>query len=124
MLVQFGYIQYEHMSKPALKPAAFRILVALLEGESHGYALLQNARAQEDGRHPLSTASFYRHLHKLVDMGLAEVVARPAGDDPRRGDYYRLTASGRDVLVDEKARLTTLLNSLDAIQPAGRRTRS
>ena len=111
------------MTHPALKPGAFHILVALLEGDSHGYALLQNAREQGNGQ-PLSTASFYRHLHKLVDSGLAEVVARPADDDPRRGDYYRLTSSGRQVLVDEKARLTAMLNSLDAIQSAGRRTRS
>jgi DNA-binding PadR family transcriptional regulator len=112
------------MTQHALKPGAFHILVALLEGESHGYALLQNAREQEHGKNPLSTASFYRHLRKLVDTGLAEVVARPAGDDPRRGDYYRLTSAGRQVLVEEKERLTALLNSLDGIHPAGRRTRS
>lgn len=109
------------MSRPTLKPAAFQILVALLDGDSHGYALMQAAR--DHGR-ALSTASFYRHLHKLVESGFVEVIDRPTGDDPRRGDYYRLTSAGRHALVEEKAHLTALLTALEGVQPAGRRTRS
>jgi DNA-binding PadR family transcriptional regulator len=111
------------MSNISLKPAAFQILVGLLEGESHGYALLQSAREQSPSKAPLSTASFYRHLHKLVDGRLVEVVARPDGDDPRRGDYYKLTAAGRELLLEEKMRLTMMLSALDGVQPT-RRTRS
>ncbi len=107
----------------SLKPAAFQILVALLDGDSHGYALLQSAREQAGSQPPLSTASFYRHLHKLVDGQLVEVVARPEGDDPRRGDYYKLTAAGRQLLLEEKMRLTMMLSALDGVQPT-RRTRS
>jgi DNA-binding PadR family transcriptional regulator len=110
------------MSRTSHKPAAFQILVALLEGESHGYALMQSAREQS-GSDRLSTASFYRHLHKLVDSELVEVVARPANDDPRRGDYYKLTPAGRDLLLEEKRRLTMMLSALDGVQPS-RRTRS
>jgi DNA-binding PadR family transcriptional regulator len=121
--LHFGYIHYENMPNASLKPAAFQILVALLEGESHGYALLQSAREQSPSKAPLSTASFYRHLHKLVDGRLVEVVARPDGDDPRRGDYYKLTAAGRELLLEEKMRLTMMLSALDGVQPT-RRTRS
>jgi len=106
-----------------VKPAAFHILLGLLDGEAHGYALLQSARAHAPGERPLSTASFYRHLHKLLDEGLVEAIARPAADDPRRGDYYRLTPAGRQVLVDEKARLTALMSALAGVQPATRRSR-
>jgi DNA-binding MarR family transcriptional regulator len=103
----------------SLAPAALRILVALIDGESHGYGVLQRAR----GHGPQNTASFYRHLQKLIDAKLVESSPRPRDADPRRGDYYRLTAAGREALMREKTRLTALLASLDQIPPAGRRLR-
>jgi len=42
---------------------------------------------------------------------------RPAGDDPRRGIYYRLTARGREALDTERRRLVSLI----AAFPQGRR---
>ena len=94
----------------SLKPAAFHILLALAEGDRHGYAVMQAVREQSGGRVPLQTGSFYRHLGKLIDEGfILEAPGAKADDDPRRGTYYRLTARGRQLLASEQARLTGLV---------------
>ena len=62
-----------------LKPTALHILIALADGDSHGYALMQAIREQSAGQIAVQTASFYRHLGKLMDDGLvAEASGRPA----------------------------------------------
>lgn len=99
-----------------LKPIPLHILIALADGESHGYAIMQAIRAQTQGRLAVQTASFYRHLGKLIDDGwVAEAPRRREGDDPRRGTYYRLTPRGRQVLVEEKRRLTELVAQMRKI---------
>jgi DNA-binding PadR family transcriptional regulator len=101
-----------------LKPAAFHILLALADGDNYGYAVMQAVRRGSGGRVPLSTGSFYRHLSKLMDGGLvAESVVRRAGDDPRRGAYYRLTAYGQSVLAEERQRLMSLVAAIDELTP-------
>jgi DNA-binding PadR family transcriptional regulator len=96
-----------------LKPVALQILIALAEREGHGYALMQSIRERTNGALSVQTASFYRHLGKLMDEGLvSEAPGRPAGDDPRRGAYYRLTPRGRETLAKEKDRLTGLVAQL------------
>lgn len=108
---------------PGLKSAVFHILLALAESDRHGYAAMQAAREQAGGQVPLNTASFYRHLHRLIDAGLvAETPRRPAHDDPRRGAYYRTTAAGRAVLAAERSRLAGLVAALDALRLSKRRT--
>jgi DNA-binding PadR family transcriptional regulator len=93
-----------------LKPAVLHILLALADRESHGYAVMQAVREQSGGRVPLRTGSFYRHLSRLIDDGLVtEAATRRAGDDPRRGSYYRLTARGRQALSAERRRLEDLV---------------
>ena len=66
---------------------------------------------------PVQTASFYRHLGKLMDDGLvAETTARPSVDDARRGTYYRITPRGRQALAAEKQRLTDLVAQLNKVK--------
>ncbi|MGD8279300.1 MAG: helix-turn-helix transcriptional regulator [Gemmatimonadota bacterium] len=95
-----------------LKPVVFHILLALAEGDSHGYGVIRSVRARSEGRIHLETGPFYRHLRKLLDGGLVEETeARPEDDDPRRGAYYRLTATGRSVLTAESRRLAGLVTA-------------
>jgi DNA-binding PadR family transcriptional regulator len=96
------------ISEP-MKPAVLHILLALVDGERHGYAIMQAVRQQSHGSVPLRTGSFYRHLSTLIDTGWVSEATGPSGDDPRRGAYYRLTAKGRDALAAERARLQNLL---------------
>ena len=105
-----------------LKPAAFHILLALADRESHGYAIMQAVREQSGGHVPLRTGSFYRHLSKLIRDGfVVESSDRPRQDDPRRGAYYKLTARGQGALVHERTRLAKLIAALDGLRPQTRR---
>ena len=103
-----------------LKPAVFYILLALAEAPTHGYAAMQAVREHSGGRVPIGTASFYRHLDKLIADGLVVEAARPADDDPRRGAYYRLTARGLRALAAERTRLARMVAAIDALKPARR----
>ena len=108
-----------------LKPAVFYILLALSASESHGYGVMQAVRDRSGGQVPLRTGSFYRHLARLIEAGLVtEAASRPAGDDPRRGTYYRITASGQRVLAAEHRRLAALVAALDSLQQAPGRGRA
>jgi DNA-binding PadR family transcriptional regulator len=106
-----------------LKAAVFHILLALGARDNYGYAIMQAVRLASDGHVSLSPGSFYRHLAKLIDDGLVvEMAARRAGDDPRRGSYYRLTARGHRVLADERRRLAALVAAIDGLTLAPRRS--
>jgi DNA-binding PadR family transcriptional regulator len=99
-----------------LKPIALHVLVALAGSERHGYAIMQAIREQSAGEVAVQTASFYRHLGRLIEDGLVtEAAGRPPGDDPRRGAYYRLTPRGRQALAAEKKRLTALVTQLNKL---------
>jgi DNA-binding PadR family transcriptional regulator len=105
-----------------MKPAALHILLALAERDSHGYGIMQAIREQSSGEIAVQTASFYRHLGRLVDDGLvAESTSRREGDDPRRGAYYRLTPRGRQVLAEEKERLADLVAQINKVRLSPRK---
>ncbi len=109
------------MSGP-LKPAAVYILLALAERDLHGYAIMQAVRALSEGRVPLRTGSFYRHLSQLIDAGLVgEVAGRRAAADPRRGAAYRLTPRGRQVLDAERRHQTSLVAAMTGLRAGSRK---
>lgn len=90
-----------------LTPAVFSILLALADGEKHGYAIMQEVQADTDGAIKLGPGTLYGSLDRLERGGLVEESdARPdpKADDERRR-YYRLTDFGRKVLEAEVARL-------------------
>ena len=87
-----------------LTPISFEVLLALLEGELHGYAILQAVEGRLAGKLPLRTGTMYRALARLMDEGLIERVGRDSDEDPRRR-YYRITAFGRQTAKAEARRL-------------------
>jgi DNA-binding PadR family transcriptional regulator len=102
-----------------LNPDTFEILLALAEGELHGYAMLKELEAR--GIH-IAASLLYRKLKRLMEDDLvAEVRSRVAQDDTRRR-YYRLTASGRSVLQAEAARIVELARNRDVRRLAARDT--
>jgi DNA-binding PadR family transcriptional regulator len=79
---------------PGLTPAAHHILLSLLRGELHGYAIMQAVEELSDGSMRLGPGSLYTTLPRLLDEGLVEESeARPDDKDERRR-YYRLTGTG------------------------------
>jgi DNA-binding PadR family transcriptional regulator len=92
-----------------LPAAVFHILLALADGDRHGYAIIQEVADRTDGRLRLGAATLYRSLHRMLEQGLIlETDERPAEDDERRR-YYRLTKFGESVARAEARRLAELL---------------
>ncbi len=104
-----------------MKPAVFHILLALVEADSYGYAIMQAVRDQSRGSVPLRTGSFYRHLAKLIENDLVAEVDPPRSSDPRRSAYYRLTPRGRRALTAEQRRLNDLLSAIEGLPAAARK---
>jgi DNA-binding PadR family transcriptional regulator len=90
-----------------LPTAAFHILVALADGDRHGYAIMQDVAAGTGGRLKLNPGTLYTTIRRLLDQGLViELDERPdPEDDDERRRYYRLTDTGREVAIAEAARL-------------------
>ena len=86
-----------------LTPISFEILLALTEGDRHGYAILQQVEARTAGLLPLRTGTLYRALARLEEAGVIDLVDGPADDERRR--YYRITPKGREIARGEAKRL-------------------
>jgi DNA-binding PadR family transcriptional regulator len=94
-----------------LTPAEFEVLIALADGEKHGYAILKEVTRRTRGEVALGTATLYAILRRFVADGLlAESAERPAAslDDERRR-YFGLTEFGRRVAVAEGQRMEKAL---------------
>jgi DNA-binding PadR family transcriptional regulator len=95
----------------------FQVLVALADGEKHGYAIIKEIARRTAGAVRLRPTTLYTVLKRFDADGLvAESTERPdpALDDERRR-YYRLTDRGRAVAVAEAQRLTDTLAFAEAV---------
>ena len=92
---------------PALTAAEFQVLVALADGEKHGYAIGKEVAARTDGQVQLRAATLYTVIRRLLEDGcIDEKTARPDRElDDERRRYYRLTARGRRAAEAEALRL-------------------
>lgn len=91
-----------------LTPAVFNILLALADGEKHGYAIMLEVEANTKGQVLMGPGTLYGSIKRMLQAGLIEESderADPDTDDPRRRSYYRLTALGRRTLRMEAERL-------------------
>jgi DNA-binding PadR family transcriptional regulator len=96
-----------------LSPAAFHILLALADGEKHGYAIMQEVAALTGGSLKLGPGTLYGAIKRLLaDEWIAESDERPAPElDDERRRYYRLTELGLRVVRAEAARLARLVEA-------------
>lgn len=93
-----------------LTPMAFEILLALADGEQHGYRIMQEVNTRARGTVTLHAGTLYRALARLLEQELIEELdARPTAHDDERRRYYRLTDRGRAVARAEAARLASQL---------------
>ena len=93
-----------------LKADTFHVLLVLLRGERHGYAIMREAAERSEGRVELQAGALYRLLARLLDDGLVvESQRRPAADaDDERRRYYRITPLGKRVIAAEAERMAAL----------------
>jgi DNA-binding PadR family transcriptional regulator len=90
-----------------LTPAVFHILLALADGEKHGYAVMKEVEAHTQGRIRLGPGTLYGSFDRLLAVRLIEECPSPPNDQAssHHRRYYRLTAPGRLALREETQRL-------------------
>ncbi len=94
-----------------LTPAAFHILLTLVDGERHGYSIMQEVARSTAGTVRLGPTTLYRSIKQMLTASLIEELEErpdPAADDERRR-YYRLTTFGLQVAAAEERRLEDVL---------------
>jgi DNA-binding PadR family transcriptional regulator len=94
-----------------LTPAVFNVLLALADGEKHGYAIMQAVNQRNAGGSRLGPGTLYGIIKRLLTDGwIIELDQRPDPtlDDERRR-YYRLTDLGQRVASAEAERLARLV---------------
>lgn len=87
-----------------LTPVAFEILLALAEGERHGYEVMLEIERRSAGRISPNPGTLYRALDRLVEEGLLTTAVRSLDGESRR--LFSLTPLGRAVAAAEAARLS------------------
>jgi DNA-binding PadR family transcriptional regulator len=110
-----------HTQDPAgflpLPTATLHILLALTEGEKHGYAIMGDVERLSGGAVKIGPGTLYGSIKRMLADGLIEESDErpdPRLDDQRRR-YYRLTALGERVCAAELQRLKTLLTRVRKI---------
>jgi DNA-binding PadR family transcriptional regulator len=94
-----------------LTPAAFHILLALTDGEKHGYAIMQAIALRSGGEVRMGPGTLYGLIKRMLTDGWIEELDErpdPALDDERRR-YYRLSNLGQRVASAEAERLALLV---------------
>jgi len=93
-----------------LTPLSHAVLLALAEGELHGYAILQEVERLTDGAVRPGTGTLYAALQRMLSEGVIEDGERaPGPDEDQRRRYYRITGLGREVARAEARRLERVL---------------
>ena len=94
-----------------LTPPTFHILMALAQGDKHGYGIILDVEERTDGRFRLGPGTLYGSIKRMLAAGwIAEIKERPdpALDDERRR-YYQLTDLGHRIAIAEAERLDSLV---------------
>ncbi len=94
-----------------LTPLSFHILLAVADGDRHGYGIIKEIAHRTAGRSRPGTGTLYTAIQRLLDEGLIrESAERPDPDhDDERRKYYGLTDLGREVARAEAYRLAGLV---------------
>jgi DNA-binding PadR family transcriptional regulator len=95
-----------------LTQAVFHILLALVDSEKHGYAIMQEIGERTDGVVRMGPGTLYGSIQRMLKDGLIVEVqerAEPAPGEERRR-YYALTGFGLRVLQAEARRLEQMVH--------------
>jgi DNA-binding PadR family transcriptional regulator len=94
-----------------LTPAVFHVLLAMADGDKHGYAIMKEVARRTEDKVRLSTGTLYGIIARLLSEGMiAETERRPAPElDDERRRYYQLTRFGREVAAAEAERMESAI---------------
>ena len=100
-------------SQLPLTAATFHILMALVPGERHGYAIMQDVEESTGGAVRLGPGTLYGSLKRLLEDGIVDECGERA--DPAMGDerrrYYRITKYGLSVARAEARRMESVVRT-------------
>ena len=90
-----------------MTPAVFNILLALADGEKHGYAIMLEVEESTHGTVKMGPGTLYGSIKRMLSSGLIEETdERPDPDlDDERRRYYKLSGLGQRALRLEAERL-------------------
>jgi DNA-binding PadR family transcriptional regulator len=102
----------EDEATAVLTPAVFHILLALSDGNSHGYGIMQDVEQFTGGELRLGPGTLYRSIQRMLVDGLIEELSIALHDEPDddRRRHYRLTRKGLDIAQREARRLADLVD--------------
>jgi len=105
-----------------LPPAQLHILLALADGEKHGYAVMGEVERMTNREVTMGPGTLYGAIKRMLNAGLLEETdERPAPElDDERRRYHRATGFGVKVLTAEMERLDQLVRTAQAKQVASR----
>jgi len=104
------------MATEPLTPAVFHILLSLVDGEKHGYGIMQEVAERTDNGLTMGPGTLYGTLKRMLEAKLVEESGErpdPGLDDQRRR-YYRITRHGRRAAHEEAERLEALVRAARA----------
>jgi DNA-binding PadR family transcriptional regulator len=96
-----------------LPSATFHILLALVDADRHGYAIMKEVAERSEGAVRLGPGTLYGSLKRLLEAGLVAEAGEQAdaeSDDERRR-YYQLTKLGLSVVRAEARRLDAMVRA-------------
>ncbi len=104
-------VQTDPSSHLPLTAVVLHILLALADGERHGYAIAQEIENTTDHQIHMGPGTLYGSIQRMLGASLIEDAPqrRRAADDDERRRYYRMTSFGRRVLELELQRLTQVV---------------
>jgi DNA-binding PadR family transcriptional regulator len=97
--------------RPLSQPVLY-ILLALAEGDLHGYAIKQDVERRTGGAIRLGPSTLYEAIQRLLEAGLIEEIAaeEPANGQEAQRRYYHLSARGLITLREDVRQLGHLVD--------------
>ncbi len=98
-------------SPSPLTPAVSHILLAVADGEKHGYGIIQEVSVKTGGKVVLGPGTLYGTINRMLEAGLIKESGErsdPEMNDERRR-YYRITGKGWRAAATEAERLQGLV---------------
>ncbi|WP_153504991.1 PadR family transcriptional regulator [Cumulibacter manganitolerans] len=104
-----------HFDKELVAASATPLVLGILaEGESYGYAILQQVAELSGGRIDWTDGMLYPLLHRLERLGNI-TASWTTSEQGRRRKVYALTDLGRESLAERRAQWVVVSDALDKV---------
>ena len=95
-----------------MTPLTYQILLALADGDRHGYGIIKEIETRAGTAAAPSTGALYLALQRMeAGQLIEETHERPLDADDARRRYYRISDSGRAEAETESMRLAALVDA-------------